>query len=278
MTGEYCSMNGILVPASSALIPVDDIDFAYGFGVYETLKVRKRILYFPELHEERLFHSAKIIGLAHLLRPGEVKGFTIDLIRANRTENANVKILLIGADSPEKARLFIMTLNPLFPERRDYKNGAAAVIYPGERLFPEAKTLNMLMSTIAFRSARRAGAYDAILRDGDGLLTEGTRTNLFFTDGERVFTPPGHRVLEGVTKITLTSALRAAGIEVEERDLPETDLERYPGYFLTSTSTKVMPLRLIGGHETGIPEIIPRIMQVYDEFLTAYAAGAEELF
>ncbi len=278
MTGAWCSFNGKLIPAGEAVVGVDDINFAYGFGVYETLKVRGRILYFPELHEERLYNSAGVIGLEHPYGPGAVAGFIRDLVRANRTENANIKILLVGGDGPGAARLYIMTLNPLFPDRKDYRNGASAIIWPGERVFPRAKTLSMLTSTLAFRAARAAGAYDAVLRNAKGELTEGTRTNLFFTDGETVCTPPWETVLEGVTKHTISETLAGAGIPLLERPLPESDLPRYSGYFLSSTSTKIMPLRRIGTHETAVPDLVRRLMRLYDDFLERYAAGREPLF
>ncbi len=278
MIGPYCFFNRQLIPIEQAVVSVDDLDFSYGYGVYETLKVRHRILYFPSLHEERLFHSASVIGLTHPFRKGDITGGIQTLVRANKTEHANIKVLLIGGDTAEQARLYIMTLNPLFPDRKDYKQGAIALIYPGERVFPEAKTLNMLVSTLAFRSAKKAGAYDAVLKNREGFLTEGTRTNLFYVKGEVVCTPPRKQVLEGVTRITLLDALHQRGIPVEEQVLHESDIPRQDGFFLTSTSTKVMPLRKLGPYDLTIPPLIREIMKVYDAYLDAYASTQEALF
>ncbi len=278
MIGPYCFFNQQLIPIEQAVVSVDDLDFSYGYGVYETLKVRHRILYFPSLHEERLFHSASIIGLAHPFKPGDLTRGIQELVRANKTEHANIKVLLIGGDTAEQARLYIMTLNPLFPDRKDYKQGAIALIYPGERVFPEAKTLNMLVSTLAFREAKKAGAYDAVLKNREGYLTEGTRTNLFYVKGGIVYTPPRNQVLEGVTRITLLDALHQKGIPVQERPLQETEIPQQDGFFLTSTSTKVMPLRKLGSYDLSIPSLIREIMKHYDAYLDVYAATQEALF
>ncbi len=278
MTGPYASLNGELLPVEAAKVAVDDVDVVYGYGVYETLKVRNRVLYFPELHEERLLRSAEIVGIPHPFPRGRIRDWIESLVRANRPENANVKVLLFGGESPASARLYAMTLNPLFPDRRDLRHGATAVVFEGERLYPEAKTLNMLMSSIAFRKAKAAGAYDAVLKDRYGNLTEGTRTNLFFTDGERIFTPPKDTVLAGVTKITVERVVGEAGIPMEERVLPEADLGRWAGIFLTSTSTKIMPLRMVGETEFAIPDIVPRIAKLYDRFLDSWAAERGPLF
>jgi len=278
MIGPYCFFNRRLIPIEEAVVPVDDVDFSYGYGVYETLKVRHRILYFPSLHEERLFHSARVIGIPHPFQKGDITWGIQELVRANRTEHANIKVLLIGGDTEERARLYIMTLNPLFPDRKDYKHGAVALIYPGERVFPEAKTLNMLVSTLAFRAARKEGAYDAVLKNREGYLTEGTRTNLFYVQGEVVYTPPSHQVLEGVTRITLLAALKQHSIPLEERPLHESEISSQGGFFLTSTSTKVMPLRKLGPYDLPIPPLIREIMKLYDAYLDAYASTQEALF
>jgi branched-subunit amino acid aminotransferase/4-amino-4-deoxychorismate lyase len=278
MTGAWCSLNGRLIPAGEAVTGVDDIDFAYGYGVYETLKVRKKIVYFPGLHAERLLFSASVIALAHNFTVREVEDWIRRLVAANAAEDANIKVLLIGGRDASGARLYIMSLNPLFPDRRLYRDGAAATIYRGERIFPAAKTLGMLLSTLAFRQAQAAGAYDALLCTRGGLITEGTRTNLFFTDGRGVFTPPRDTVLEGVTKLTLSRALAEEGIPLSEKPLPEAELSRWEGYFLTSTSTGVMPLARIGEYNFGIPPLTRRIMALYDEWLRRYAAAQEAAF
>lgn len=280
MTGSWCSLNGELIPAERAAVGVDDIDFTYGYGVYETLKIRGKILYFPELHAERLLYSASLIGLASewesrlgkSIAPGDIVAWIRDLVRANETADANVKMLLAGP------RLYIMTLNPLFPGRRLYRDGAAAIIADGERAFPRAKTLNMLVSTLAFRKARAAGAYDALLCGRDGLITEGTRTNLFFIDSGRLYTPPADTALTGVTRLTLARALQEEGIPLEEKSLPRAEVSLREGYFLTSTSTKIMPLVRVGEFAFGIPDITRRLMKLYDAWLQRYAAGQEPVF
>ena len=278
MTGAWCSLNGRLIPAGEAVTGVDDIDFTYGYGVYETLKVRKKILYFPGLHAERLLHSASVIGLAHNFTARELETWIRELARANAEADANIKILCIGGREARSARLYIMSLGPLFPDRKLYRDGASATIYRGERVFPGAKTLNMLVSTLAFRQAQAAGAYDALLCTREGLVTEGTRTNLFFTDGSAVYTPPADTVLEGVTKLTLSRALGEEDIPLTERPLPEAELSNWEGYFLTSTSTRVMPLARIAQRDFGVPPLTRQIMGLYDAWLQRYAATQEALF
>ena len=274
MIGEYASINGNLVPPEQAVVPIDDVSFGYGYGVYETLKLRRGVVFFPERHENRLFHSAAAIGLPHSLRDGDVVNQVRALIAANPTvHDANIKLLLIGGRSADDARLFIVLLNPLYPDRKLYRDGAAVITYRGERRYPEAKTLEMLMSTLAYRAAREAAAYDALLVAGDGVVTEGTRTNFFAIDGETVLTAPTGRVLLGVTQITLGEVLAEEGLELRELAIHVDDLGHHDGYFLSSTSSKVMPIGSIDGRRVEIPSLVRRIIAAYDRFLDRYAAA-----
>ena len=290
MLGPQVSINGVLRPTEEAVVSVDDVYFAYGFGVYESMKLRKGVLYFPERHEERLFHSARIIGIEHNLQPGDLVEHVTALCRANGHESVNLKILLIGGRTADDARLYIMQLNPLYPDRKLYKKGASALLQRGERQFPDAKSLNMTMSARAYQRARAAGAYDALFEHEDGLITEGTRTNLFFTDGEHILTPPKHLVLDGVTRQTILECAADKGYPVQERLVHRGNLPSLPGLFLSSTSSKIMPLSLVMHEEQGehvgqaehdysfeIPELVRSLMSDYNTWLDDYAASQEPI-
>jgi branched-subunit amino acid aminotransferase/4-amino-4-deoxychorismate lyase len=274
LVGNWVSCNGELINKSEAVVSVDDINFAYGYGVYETMKVRKGLVYFPERHEERLFHSAEIIELEHRWKQGDIVREVERLVRANEAENANIKALLIGGSGPDPAataRLYIMTLSPLFPDRKLYRDGVSLITFEGERQFPQSKSLSMTMSSLAFKHAGRAGAYDALLVDRDGYITEGTRTNLYYTDGRAVYTPPAHRVLTGVTKLTLEEEMRSRGMSLLERDLHRSELPTWESLFLTSTSSKVMPVSRVDTHTFQINSMVREVMELYDRALEEYA-------
>lgn len=276
MIGEYYVFNGELRPTSDAVVPIDDINFAYGFGVYETLKLRKGVVFFPDRHADRLLHSAEIIELDHPFDRELVQRSVLELAEANGTRDANIKLLLIGSpqvDDAGGAHLYVFMLNPLFPRRELYRDGAYAVRFDGERRYPQSKSLDMLTSTLAYRAARRAGAYDALLVNRAGEITEGTRTNLFYTDGAAIYQPPTGQALLGVTKLTLEEVLEQRGIDVLERPLLRSEVGSWAGYFLTSTSSKLIPVSRIDEHRFEIPELVRDVMGAYDAFLEDYRAA-----
>jgi branched-subunit amino acid aminotransferase/4-amino-4-deoxychorismate lyase len=271
MNGPYFSRNGVLTPVAEATVPLDDLAFAYGFGVYETLKVRHGVVYFADKHEDRLWHSARTIGLEHPYRLGDFEKFVRALVEANAIDDANLKALLIGGPTAADARLMIVALNPLFPDRKNYKQGGLAITWSGERIYPQAKTLNMLVSYLAYREAQTLGAYDALLVNRKAQITEGTRTNFFVTDGATLATAPADQVLEGVTQLTVRQVIKDLGIPLEERPLPAAELGQWQGAFLTSTSTKIMPLRQIDSTPLPLSPLIDKLRLAYDGWLDQYA-------
>jgi len=271
MTGPFFSLNGVLKPVTEATVPWDDLAFAYGFGVYETLKVRHGLVYFPEKHEDRLWHSARTLGLAHPFQPGDFCRFVGALVEANTIGDANLKAFLVGGHTAAEARLVLVALNPLFPDRKDYKRGATAITWKGERVYPQAKTLNMLVSYLAYREAQNRGAYDALLVNRAGEITEGTRTNFFVTDGTALATAPANQVLEGVTQLTVRQVIQDLGIKLVERPLALSELGQWQGAFLTSTSTKIMPLRQIDGTPLPLSPLVDKLRLAYDDWLDDYS-------
>jgi len=176
----------------------------------------------------------------------------------------NIKMLLIGGEEPQ---LCIMALAPHFPDRKLYSEGVKTISVPYERLFPNAKTLNMLASYLAYKQAKEQGCYEAVLINRLGNILEGTRSNFFAIKGKVLFTPPAEEVLEGVTRQTVIAVAQKAGFTVEERSLPFAEIVRYEGVFLTSTSAKILPIRQIDDHGFEIPEKLRELMRAYDTFL-----------
>lgn len=291
MTGSHIIKNGRIAEASEAMFRLDDTDVTYGYGCYETLKVRDGVLFFAEFHQERLLRSAAILGITTTIRPPEVVDALRLLIRENAVGDCNIKVMLIGHEGAA-ADWYAFMQPALFAPESAYVEGAPCILFAGERHFPQAKSLSMLLSTVAYREAARRGCWDALLVNGRGQITEGTRTNVFYArlgDSSVVYTPPATDVLEGVTRKTLIAALAEAGITTVERPLGVGEaLSGDYGIAVTSTSSRVLPVatialsdRMPGYLAQGLPaqpvrlpasKEIERVRVLYDDYLAGWAA------
>jgi branched-chain amino acid aminotransferase len=267
MIGKYTIHNGKLIKAKDAKIGVDSIEFTYGFGVYENLKVRNRKVYFLVEHVERLFYSAGQIGLSHNFTPDQIEEWILELVKKNKTDVANVKMLLIGGKEPD---LYIMTLAPKFLDKKFYKSGVKVITKEYERYLPQVKSLNMLPSYLIFREAKEKGAFDVLLIDKNNNIVEGTRSNFFVIKNKTLYTTPVESVLDGVTRRSVIDCAKKSGYEVIEQDIALEGVFNYDGAFLTNTSGKIVPIKTLNDGSFGeICDGLKELMVKYNEYLDA---------
>ncbi len=271
MNFKYFSRNGKILPAEEAVVPLSNIEYQYGFGVYETIRVNNGIPYFLKDHIERLEESARIIGIVHEFDEAFVERCVHELIKKNASETCNLKILLVGSKEPQ---LNILCLNPLSPDKKLYRDGADFITYEYRRPFPHAKSLNMLQSYLAYSKAKEAGCYDALLINDMGCITEGTRTNFFLIDGKTLISPPEEEILLGVTRKAVLKVAAEHGYTLEQQEIPFSEAIESPGAFITSTSTKIIPVRSIDGRALApVPSELRELMDAYDAFLDSGATA-----
>ena len=124
--------------------------------------------------------------------------------------------------------------------------GVDAMLYHGERQFPQAKSLSMLLSTLALDEARKHGCWDAILIDRQGELLEGSRSSLYWFDDGQIFSPEPAKILAGLTRQHFIRALEAGGVKVQQGRLMLEDMLQNPRpLVLSSTSIAIQPVKRI---------------------------------
>ncbi|HSW47592.1 MAG TPA: aminotransferase class IV [Candidatus Saccharimonadales bacterium] len=268
MVFKHFSKNGQILSIADAVIPLQNIEYSYGFGIYETLRVRGGIVYFVKQHFHRLLNSAIILGIEHEFSEKDIAIYLSDLLKIEKLEDCNIKMLLIGGKTREDSLLFILPLSPLFPNRKFYTNGVKTITYKYERLLPQAKTLNMLGSYLAYKKANDKVCYDALLIDRNNYITEGTRTNFFTIKNNILYTQYDDKILNGVTRETVNYVAKNCGFEIVKKNITLEELQNYDGAFLTSTSSKIVPIKQIDNFEfPEIAESIKLLIQEYDKFL-----------
>ena len=239
--GKHAIVNGRLVDSAKATLPILDRELQYGFGVYESLRVIRGKVVYPQDHMVRLFYSAEGLGLRHQFSADQVLDWLSLLLTRDEIQEATIRILLMGG---MEARLFI-TASPLlvYPESF-YTQGIKTISYQGERFLPQYKTCSLLMNYLALRQASGQGAFEALLVDSKGMVLEGTRSNLFACEGKVVYTAPSKAVLEGVTRDKILKAAEQLGYSIvfEAPSLADLLSERFDELFISSTSMGALPI------------------------------------
>jgi len=282
MLGKYLCFNGKFILANKGVINVDNIEFTYGFGVYEGLKLRHGKIMFLAEHVQRLFDSAKQIFLEHNLAIKQVVAWANKLVEKNKISDAHVKMLLIGGAEAKDAMLYIFLLAPRFVDKKIYREGTKAIVREYERFLPQVKSLNMLPSYLFFREAKKAGAFDCLLTNKKGEVLEGTRSNFYAIKNKTIYTAPLKQVLDGVTRRTVIDCAKKNGYKIVERAPQLKDLFKYDGAFFTNTSGKIVPIKTVESEKpacagrykeksfAGICESLKELMKLYNEYLQKF--------
>jgi branched-chain amino acid aminotransferase len=94
--------------------------------------------------------------------------------------------------------------------------------------------------------AVKEGYVEGIALDSNGYLSEGSGENLFLVHKGTLYTPPlVCAVLPGITRDTVITLARRAGIPVVEQMLPREMLYLADEVFLTGTAAEITPVRSI---------------------------------
>jgi branched-chain amino acid aminotransferase len=109
------------------------------------------------------------------------------------------------------------------------------------------KSLSYLDSVLAKVQSNNAGAGDALMLDGGGLVAEATGANIFIVSGNLLRTPPTTASLAGITRGTILDLAAAAGLETSVEPLEPGDLYTADESFLTGTGAGVVPIAAIDG-------------------------------
>jgi len=283
----FIYLNGRLVPEEEALVSVFDHGFLYGDGIYETMRAYRGTVFMIDEHISRLYRSGDLIKLKIDRPSDEIKGAIYDTVKKNDLKEAYIRVSIsrgpgdIGLD-PELCREpTIVIIGKEFrgyPEEF-YINGVKVSIAKTRRnapqsLDPKIKSLNFLNNILAKIEAKQAGAYESIMLNYKGYLTEGTITNIFFVKAEVLYTPSIHAgILDGITRDIVIRIAKEKGIKIKEGLYRPKDLYRADESFITNTTLEILPVvkvddKVIGN---GIPGPITRELQKgYKEEVARY--------
>jgi branched-chain amino acid aminotransferase len=287
------SVDGVIQRPEEARISVFDRGFLYGDSVYEVMRVYRGIPFALEAHLERLESSAARIGLA---LPWSREALTAELRAAIAAFGKNPDLYLrvvvtrgsgrIGldpglAEGPRRI-VIVQDVAETAPPARAYQDGVALALVGVRRnlreaIDPEAKTGNYLNSVLAVAEAKRQGAYEALMLDHRGMLTEGSSSNVFVVIGGLLMTPPlDGAILRGVTRGVVIDAAKTRGIRVLEVPLSESSLLEIDEAFITSSVREVVPAVKIGDRVLGdgTPGPVTRqVMAGFREAVDRYVAA-----
>jgi branched-chain amino acid aminotransferase len=245
MMWELLEMYGFI---DESLVTTDWIRENLQFGnrpVYEVIRLIDDCPLFFDDHIERLAQSCRIVGMQFHQDPAVIRKRIGKLSDTCNCHNGNLKIVYGEPETGSRPVLLIAFIPHFFPGPDRYETGVPVTLLPMERTTPNAKLAKEKPRTLHDLIDFEHGYYEVLMVNSDNVVTEGSRSNVFFIKKTTVFTSPLEDVLPGITRKKVLQIIDTLHIEVQFERIKQDRLAEFDSIFLTGTSPGVLPVRSV---------------------------------
>ncbi|MBI4651910.1 aminotransferase class IV [Candidatus Desantisbacteria bacterium] len=277
---EYVYLNGEFILKENAKISIFDHGFLYGDAVFETMRSYDGKLFKLSEHIDRLLKSSHGIFMQHKFTKYEIAQAVIKTMEKNNARDSYIRICISRGEGQISLDIdtchnpiLIVVVKPIIDIPIQ---GVKIVLVKTRRnLFsainPAFKTANMLNNILAKLEAKRLGAFEGIMLNYDGHLTEGSISNIFFLKGLKLITPSvSTGILEGITRSVVIELSPLANLTVFEEFIKPVEMDEIDECFLTNSVRGIMPVHQldntkINNGNTG--QYTQKLIKLYNEYI-----------
>lgn len=237
--------------------------------IYEVFRIEGGTAIFLKDHTERLKRSFALLNMDMPFSLEEFNNSISKVIKANYYILGNMKMTYNILNKELK----IFYIPHKYPSIEDYDDGVKTILYHGERENPNIKIVNKSFRELINEELAKENAYEAILVDRNGEITEGSRSNIFFIKDSKIITAPGKAVLLGVTRSKVMVIADELNIDVIERAVQESEIKDMDAMFISGSLAKILPIAYVDNmkkdaHNIIIRNIINRYNEMVDECIS----------
>lgn len=239
-------------------------------SIYEVIRIHKGKPLFVEDHLERLLHSSDLIQMNLTVKTDEIYSRIIRYIGKNKIEEGRVK-LIVSSGKNKQQEIIMLGIKTSFPSEELKSKGIRVAICKAIRSNPNAKVLDTPARKIADETINKLGVYEVLLKNSEGKITEGSRSNVFFIKNNELFTAPESEVLEGVTRKKVIHLAKEMRVCLNYQSVDYNGLSTYDAAFITGTTPGILPVNNIEGilFETDNC-LLQKMMVAFDDLIEAY--------
>ena len=270
--------NGENVDWSKAQIHLLSHGLHYASSVFEGVRVYEGKIFKLKEHTDRLFYSAKRMGMNVPYTTDEINKATKEIVNIQKTQNGYIRPIIwrgseMMAISAQKNKINVAIATWEWGSYFDPKlkvEGIKLNISSWRRPSPnsipwDTKAAGLYMiCTLSKHEAEAKGYVDSLMLDHEGNIAEATGANIFFKNSAgELHTPIPDSFLDGITRRCVIDIAKSKGIKVIERKIKLDDMSNFVGCFLTGTAAEVTPVASIGEHNFKVCNVITELSESY---------------
>ena len=260
----------------------------YASCVFEGERVYDGEIFKLEEHTDRLFYSAKRMGMSVPYTQKEINEACINIVNIQNVKNGYVRPIIwrgseMMAISAQKNKIHTAVATWEWGSYFDPKlklKGIKLNISSWRRPSPnsipwDTKAAGLYMiCTLSKHEAESQGFTDSLMLDHEGNIAEATGANIFFKNSsEEIHTPVPDSFLDGITRREVISIAKSKGIKVIERKIAPDEMKDFIGCFLTGTAAEVTPVSQINDYNFKVCSVIADLSESYQKLVRKKSAA-----
>ncbi|MDH5834603.1 branched-chain amino acid transaminase [Luteimonas kalidii] len=288
--------NGAIKPWAEGTTHVMSHALHYGSSVFEGIRcydtAQGPAIFRLTDHNRRLYLSAKIHEIDIPYALDQINAACREVIAANGNTTDYLRPVAyrglggfgLSAETPVDVAVATWKMGKYLGDEA-LSNGIDACVSSWQRFAPNTLPAgakaggNYLSGTLVAREARRLGFGEGIALASTGLLSEGAGENLFLVfDGALHTTPVSAALLNGITRNSIITLARDAGLTVVERDLPREYLYLCDELFMCGTAAEITPIRSVDGRQVGTGKAGPVTRRIQDLFFGLFDGRTQDRY
>ena len=263
--------NGENIDWSKAQVHLLSHGLHYASCVFEGIRVYDGEIFKLEQHTDRLFYSAKRMGMNVPFSKEEINESTKQIVNIQKTQNGYVRPIIwrgseMMAISAQKNKINAAIATWEWGSYFDPKLKIEGIRSPSPDSVPwDTKASGLYMiCTLSKHEAEAKGYVDSLMLDHQGNIAEATGANIFFkNEAGELHTPIPDSFLDGITRRCIIEIAKSKEIKVVERKIKPEEMLNFAGCFLTGTAAEVTPVASIDNYQFQVCDVITDLSDSY---------------
>lgn len=237
-------LNGNLISNNNIELSIDDHCLNFGSGIFETIKIVNDSPQFFKEHYMRLVSSSRFFGRELPYSFLELQNMVNTLLSEEKID----AIKVLYAFGKEENYIIIKGRTFDFDSKLLSCGVSLNICEYGRNskdFMLRHKTTNYMGNNYLQNSKK--DVYETIYLNEMGNITEGSKSNIFFIDDQRIITPSVEQgILPGIMRGKIIESLKGRALDVIEDEIGVSDICKYKGAFISNSLIGAVPVKKLG--------------------------------